>query len=279
MIKNVNIILSTLPYIALICSIVALQFITGCGDGTSLAELCEKNSEICEEFGKDSWCKRQQIDVALARIKVKENKLDVDKFELIVAYENYIRCMDLASQIQHIKLKEKTTLRKNNLMKAKANLAELSADNKSSSHPHLLYYYWSREGNKVSLDRFLAMEGTNSLESSIAQYHLATYYIKKDTNKTLGYLFHALELHQPGTQVLPEILQSLATIFTKRQQYKQGYIWLKTYQLTLSKPDDTIEISLKNYRDTYQLEDGFLDKVANKTLDKIKSGNFVSPKF
>jgi Protein of unknown function (DUF2989). len=253
--------------------------LTGCGDKVNLAQLCKENEKICNEFGQDSWCKRERIDVALNRIKVENNNLDTDKYNLLIAYEGYIKCMSLASQIQHIKLKEKTTLRKDNLMKAKANLSLLSEQSANSKHPHLLYYYWSRESNDLALKEFLQLEGSAILENSTAQFHLATYYIKRNTKKTLGLLYRALELHQPGTQLSPEILQTLATIFTQKKQYKQAYIWLRTYQLLLDKPDERIEANLTNYQQAKKLDADFLDEVASTTLDKIEAGEFTSPNY
>lgn len=251
----------------------------GCNDSVNLAQLCKDNAAICNEFGQDSWCKVQRIDVALNRIKVQNKNLDSDKYNLLIAYEGYIKCMSLASQIQHIKLKEKTTLRKNNLLKAKANLSELSEQNTHSKHPHLLYYYWSRESNDLALEELLQLEGTEIVENSTAQYHLATYYIKRDRKKTLGLLYRALELHQPGTTLSPEILQTLTTIFTQNKQYKQAYIWLRTYQVLLGKPDKMIEASLHSYQQEINLDADFLDEVANTTLSKIEAGEFTSPSY
>ena len=254
-------------------------FLTGCGDNVNLAQLCEDNEEICNEFGQDSWCKSERIDVALNRIKVQNDNLDTGKYNLLIAYEGYIKCMSLASQIQHIKLKEKTTVRKNNLLKAKANMSLLSEQSAESKHPHLLYYYWSRESNVLALEQFLELEGSDILENSTAQYHLATYYIKRNTKKTLGLLYHALELHQPGTKLTPEVLQTLATIFTQKKQYKQAYIWLRTYQLLLDKPNEMIETNLISYQQAKKLDAEFLDEVASITLAKIESGKFTSPSY
>lgn len=256
-----------------------LLFISGCGDTVNLTQLCKDNPQICNEFGEDSWCKSERIDVALARIQVKNKNLDVDKYNLLLAYEGYIKCMSLAAQIQHIKLKEKTTLRKNNLLKAKANLSILTQQSANSTHPHLLYYRWSRTSDDQALAALLSLEGEAILDNSTAQYHLATYYIKRDTKKTLGLLYRALELHQPGTSINPEILQSLVTIFTKKKQYKQSYIWLRTYQLLLAEEDPQIEASLSHYQQAKSLDANFLDKVANTTLTKIKAGNFTSPSY
>ncbi len=269
----------TISFIPVFCSILLMLSLSSCDDSANLSQLCSDNAEICNDFGQDSWCKSQQINVALNRIKVKDNNLDVDKYNLLIAYESYITCMSLASQIQHVKLKEKTTFRKDNLLKAKAKLSALSEQNANSKHPHLLYYYWSRESNDLALAELLQLEGDPILENSTAQYHLATYYIKHDSNKTLGLLYHALELHQPGTQLSPEILQTLVTIFAKKRQYKQAYIWLRTYQLLQDEPDEIIETSLKNYQQTKALDAGFLDKVASTTLAKIEAGQFTSPSY
>lgn len=259
--------------------ILLVLFISACDDKVDIPKLCIDNKEICDEFGQDSWCKRERINVALSRIEVKMDNLDADKYKLLVAYEGYIKCMSLASQIQHIKLKQKTTLRKQNLLKAKANLSLLAEQITNSKHPHLLYYQWSRESNDLALAEFLKLEGSPVLENSTAQFHLATYYIKHDSKKTLGLLYRALELHEPGTVLSAEILQTLSTIFTKNKQYKQAYIWLRTYQLSESSSDELIEMSLQNYQQTHALDADFLDKVASSTLDKIEAGTFTSPSY
>lgn len=265
-----------MKHLFLLCS---LFLLLSCDSSKSLADLCKENPQICHEFGEDSWCKRERVDVALARIALKTQKQDLQKYHLLVAYEGYVSCMSLASQIQHIKLKEKTTLRKNNLLKAKAQLAELSEQTLSSKHPHLLYYHWSRELNKESLQQFIQLEGTNELENAISQYHLASYYSKKDLNKTLALLFHALELHQPKEKLIPEVLQTLATIFTNKNKPKQAYIWLKIYQLVENDNSTQIEFSLQQLAKNHKLNVDFLDKVAKNTLDKIEQGEFKTPKY
>ncbi len=260
----------------LLCS---LFLLLSCDSSKSLADLCKENPKICHEFGKDSWCKRERVDVALARIALKTQKQDLQKYHLLVAYEGYVGCMSLASQIQHIKLKEKTTLRKNNLLKAKAQLAELSAQTLTSKHPHLLYYHWSRELDKRALQQFIQLEGSSELENAISQYHLASYYSKKDITKTLALLFHALELHQPKEKLIPEIFQTLATIFTNKEKPKQVYIWLGIYQLATNRKDEQVTFTLQQLAKNNTLDVDFLDKVAKSTLIKIKQGEFKPPKY
>lgn len=258
----------------------SLFLLVACDGKKSVAELCKDNPEICQEFGQDSWCKRERIDVALARIDLKTINRDPQKYNLLVAYEEYVACMGLASQIQHIKLKEKTTMRKNNLFKAKAKLAELSDQTLDSTHPHLLYYHWSRDLNKNSLAQFLKLEGSPELENSLSQFQLATYYAKKDKRKTLRLLFHSLELRQPDEKLIPEVFETLATIFTNKDKPKQAYIWLKIYQLVTPKNDNKQLVQqLTQYQSAYSLDGEFLDDVAANTLANIESGKFKAPKY
>jgi len=263
-----------------------LLLITSCDSNPNLAELCQNNKEICSEFGEDSWCKAQRNAISLAKINlVSKNSTekivekDSQQYRLLVSYEDYIDCMSLASQIQHVKLKEKTVLRTNNLLKAKAKLSQLTEDTAESNHPHLLYYHWTRRSDEQALAQFLQLEGSDLLENSTAQYHLATYYVKRNINKTLGLLFYSLELHQPGSILEAEVLQTLATIFTNKEEYNQAYIWLKTYQLVKGEANDGLAEKLALYQQAYNLDNEFLDKVAENTLTKIQSGTFTTPKY
>lgn len=260
-------------------ALVFLVFITGCNDATNLTKVCKKHTEICHELKEDTWCKSERKDVILTTVKIKNSNLDEDKYKLLIAYEDYVKCMGFASQIQHIKLKEKTTLRKNNLYQARANLALLSEETSTSKHPHLLYYQWSRESSDSSLEQLLKLEGTNAAQNSTSQYHLATFYVKRDKRKTLSLLYRSLELHDPGTELHSEILLTLSSIFTKNGQYKLAYIWLRAYQLTLEKPNETIENSLISFQKEKKLDGDFLDNVAENTLAQIEQGTFISPKF
>jgi len=266
-------------FLAVLAALATTLILSGCDDRVSLADICEQSTEICTEFKQDSWCKRERVSIARLRINIENKNLDTDKFKALVAYEGYIKCMSLAAQIQHIKLKEKGTFRKQNVMKAKDSLNSLINQTRNSDHPHLLYYHWSREIDANALGRLLKLEGTSQLENSTAQYHLATYYIKRNPKKTLRLLYHALELHELGTVLESEVLQTLSSIFIKKKQYKKAYIWLKIYQLYLDEPDELTEEGLTNYAITHKLDVDFLDKVASNTLDKILEGKFVSPKL
>ena len=262
----------------LLASISALALFA-CDKGPNLAQVCETHPLVCQEFKEDNWCKRERTQTIFAGANLQDALNDQNKYNLLIAYESYADCVSFASKIEHIKLKEKKTVRINNYIKAKEKIEQLAQETITSEHPQLLYFHWSRYLNEASLERFLKLEGTPELETPDSHLNLATYYAKRDPNKTLALLFHALELYQPGDVINSEIFKSLTTIFTDKKEYKQAYIWLKI--LRLYAPDDTeiTDKSLANFQETFQLDGDFLEKVADVTLDKIKAGEFKSPKI
>lgn len=258
--------------------ITPLLLITGCEESRNLATLCEKHTEICNEFEADSWCRRERVEVGFNNLSLKEQPTELKKYHLLIAYENYAACMNHAAKIEHIKLKNKKTKRVNNYIKAKQQIERLSEETATSEHPELLYYHWARYLNEKSLAKFLALEDSPILQNSLSQFNLATYYIKRDPDKTIDLLFRSLELHDPNEEVNVEIFKTLSTIFEEKQKVKQAYIWSKILQLY--RPDDKLINSdaLHRFKNEYALDFDFLDKVADATYDKINDGVFVAPR-
>ena len=92
-------------------------------------------------------------------------------------------------------------------------------------------------------------------------------------------MFRSLELHQPNAKLIPEVFETLATIFTNRDKPKQAYIWLKIYHLVTTKHDEQVKQQLKQVQKAYSLDGDFLDDVASNTLANIESGKFKTPKY
>lgn len=260
-------------------SIILSLFLFSCDSKPTFAELCDQYSEICHEFEEDSWCKRERIAVGYSNIMHLQNQDDNHKYHVLIAYEDYAKCMDFASQIEHIKLKHKRTMRINNAIKAKEKIIRLSKETENSRHPNLLYFHWTRYLNEQALHKFLLLEGTSALETPESQLNLATYYSKRKPGKTLSLLYHALELYKADEVINKEIFKSLTSIFTEKKEAKQAYIWLKVLQLYDPEDENIGKNSLENFVTGYQLDGEFLDKVAASTLSKIQTGKFKAPNF
>ena len=259
-------------------TISAAFLLSACDPGPTIAELCEQNTQTCELFTVDTWCKAERKNILLTQTELNKSLDDRDKYKFLIALENYKKCVSHAAKIEHIKLKEKRTARIQNHEKAEEKIKEISEETKNSKNPYLLYFHWSRYLNKEALTKFIALEGSSELESSELQFFLATYYIKRDTDKTLTLLYHALELYQVDDGLNVEIFKSLSSIFTDRSEYKQAYIWLKILHLYQPDDKDITKDTLSNFIAMYNLDATLLNKVAISTLDKITQGKFIPPK-
>lgn len=253
--------------------------VVSCDSGPNFAKLCDEHPNICNEFQEDSWCKKERIDVGMINYTFLNENSETNQYHRLIAYERYAKCMEFASQIQHIKLKHKQSLRLENGMLARKRIEEISQQTKNAKHPYLLYYHWSRYIDNDALDRLLKLEGSAVLESPRGQFYLATYYIKRDINKTLGLLFHALELYKEGDMIENEIFKSLSSIYADKENAKLTYIWLKVAQLNNPKDMTITEKALKSYVNGYKLDEQLLNEVAQSTLAKVSSGQFKKPKY
>ncbi len=249
----------------------------GCDKGPSFAELCEQHTEICQEFQQDTWCKRERIAVGFANLNHKLTASDGNQYQQLIAYEDYAQCMEHASQIEHIKLKVKKTIRVNNVIKAQERIKEISKATESSEHPDLLYFHWSRYLNERALNKFIALEGNEVLEKPNRQVNLASYYSKRDPNKTLKLLYHALELYPSNATIDTEIFKSIASVFADKKEHKQAYIWSKILHLYDPEDKNINDKGLISYLKTHNLNGQFLDRVAKTTLNNIVEGKFKSP--
>jgi len=248
-----------------------------CDNSPSFAELCEMHGEICHEFEQDSWCKRERISVGFANLEHVKTPLDPQKFQQLIAYENYAKCMAHASKIEHIKFKNKQVMRVNNLLKAREQIDFISKQTRKSLHPDLLYFHWSRYLNRKALAKFLALENTSQLETPRLQLNLATYYVKIDKEKTLQLLHHSLELSNDDALIDVEVFKSLSTIFADKRNFDKAYIWSKVLNLYASDDESVTERSLENYSRAYNLNSDILEEKAEDLLESILDGQFKAP--
>ncbi len=256
-----------------VCSLAIL--LTGCGSELSVREVCQDTPQFCDDLNKDSWCNAPRAEVILGRYLETQTPTDDLRFKLISDLEEYSTCVELASHIEHIKLKEKKTSRVNGYMTSLRELDRLAKITKDSDHPHLLYWHWSRHGSEDSMTRFLALRDKGELETPELQFKLATYFIKYDANKTINTLYHALELYRQDDEINPEILKALNTIYLKKEKFKHAYVWGKIARDLGLKDIDLA--ALKAVLMNQNMSINKLDALANSYKDSIEGGQFIPP--
>ena len=162
--------------------------LTGCEESLTVEGICVQSPAMCNDLNQDSHCKAQRERTIFSRHLESLQPTDEHKYQLLKAFEHYNQCIALAANIQHIKLKSKTTARRRAHLTSMREIARIYQQTKHTSHPGLLYYHWSRNNDESALTRLLALEHTAEVEQSAEmQFYLASYYIKVDEEKAINF--------------------------------------------------------------------------------------------
>ncbi|WP_206099329.1 DUF2989 domain-containing protein [Rheinheimera mangrovi] len=264
-----------MKYLVLSMSLVMLS---ACSEGElTLRTVCEQEPGLCSDLNSDSHCNLQRRDLIMQRFEEKRLPSDKNKYQLLVNFEKYSKCIELAAGIEHIKLKEKTTTRMIGYMTSLKEIRRLSDETVSSDDPHLLFYHWSRNKSDSHLQRFLQAEQNKQLETPELQMALVSYYSKRDTEKSIQLLHHALELYPPNPKIDPEIYASLTSIFYKKKDYASSYHWAVLAQKSGAFNVELQE--LKIYLEQAKLDHKKIKEAAEHTLAQLQLGQFTPPKF
>lgn len=254
----------------------ALLLLAGCGEEQqTVAQICKDKPAVCNDLNEDSHCNIQRADVIFDRFAEGKLPSDKNKYKLLISFEKYSKCIELASGIEHIKLKEKTTSRVNGFLTSLKEIKRLTEETVSSDDPNLLQYHWSRHQSQSHLDKFLLAEKDKQLETPELQIALASYYMKRDVKKTIDILHHALSLYPAEAVVDPEIYTALTTIYYKQRNYQLSYLWALIAE---EAGIERIEFArIKTELAESKIDTDAIEPVAETTLDSIKQGRFQVP--
>lgn len=256
--------------------VLSLLLLNACSEPElTVRQVCDEKPEMCSDLNKDGHCNVERREVIVNRYIERKMPSDKNKYRLLADFEKYSKCINLASKIEHKKLKEKTTSRVEGYITSLKEIKRLSDDTRTSEMPELVYYHWSRNGDERSLKKFLALGESNKLETPELQFALATYWVKRDIDKTIGILYHTLELYKPDEEVNPEIFRTLTTVYLNKDDIKKAYVWA---MVAKELGDKRVEIEEMKFM---LMDQGAsiskLDKLVDKTVDQIESYSFVSP--
>ncbi len=251
--------------------------LAGCDGGVTVRDVCDEVPAMCNDLNTDAHCREQRAQVILSRYHEYQSATDDNKYELLRHLESYSQCVSLASKIEHVKLKEKTTSRVEGYMTSLKEINRLFKETRDSDHPGLLYYQWSRNNNQAALNKLLAMEQTDAVRNNPEyQFFLASYYIKLDTDKTVDLLYHSLELNKPGQIPNPEIFTTLVNIFYKQEKYTLAYTFAR---IAKESGVENIDFTpMKHQLTASGIDSDKYDTLASKTLTDILEGRFKSPR-
>lgn len=251
--------------------------LVGCEEELTVAQICKEKPGFCSDLNEDSHCNIQRREVIFERYAEGKLPSDTNKYKLLIGFEKYSKCIELAAGIEHIKLKEKTTSRVNGYLTSIAQIKRLTEETVSSEDPNLLYFHWSRHQSQAHLEKFLAAEKAGKLETPELQLALASYYMKRDLDKTINILHHALTLSAPSGKIDPEIYTILTTIYYKQRKFPQSFHWALVAE---EAGIERIEFALiRKELDQQQLDVEKIEMQAEQTMANLEQGSFVVPEL
>ncbi len=247
----------------------------------NVVEICNEYPRMCAGFNTDAWCRTEKSNIIRKRYAQLVSPSDENRYQLLILFESYRDCVHKASQIEHLKLKQKKNSRVEGYMMAQRELKQLADNTRRSADPTLSYYHWSRFQDEQALKRFLRFERENKLETPRLQVFLAEYYNKVDYKKTINILLHALELYKEGDTIDGRIFDSLSTLYMSQNQYRNAYIWAYLGQeFRASRKTDLADIDLSQLSKSLK-ENGVkvskLEDIAESYYSDIKDGQFKPP--
>jgi len=97
-------------------------------------------------------------------------------YQQLTYLEDYSRCIELASGVQHIIHTSRTADRARAFRLSTQNLSRLQDETRERQDPFMSYYQWTRFGDTDALNRLLAQENAGEVTEPFLLAQIATYY-------------------------------------------------------------------------------------------------------
>ncbi|WP_411910805.1 DUF2989 domain-containing protein [Aeromonas dhakensis] len=246
--------------------------VAGCNDDR-IHNICSNHPELCQDLVDDGWCRYERTDIIRSRFYLKEEGTDRRKYELMRNLERYLKCAERSTNIEYKNAREQKSPRVEGMLAAGDQLAQLDAATRNAKDPYLLLWHWTNNTNELARQQFLALEGQPALEEPELQLALGGIYAKREPQKAITLMQHALSLYREGDQVNGRILTSLSTLYMGQKEYGQAYLWGKVSESF----QNAAEVSASRfslYHSLSKQQQEGLDSQAAILVEQLKSGTY-----
>ncbi|WP_220732995.1 DUF2989 domain-containing protein [Shewanella morhuae] len=245
----------------------------GCDNGRNIQSICKNNPEICADLHKDSWCLAEKTKIIQNRYALKDSEVTTGKqlYIQLTNLEDYSRCIELASGVQHIIHTERTADRARAFRLSNQNLSLLQEQTRERQDPFMSYYQWTRFGDTDALARFLALENTGEITDPYLLAQVATYYSNRNAIKAQQ-LYLKVFAEIPFDDFDVNWLLGLASTYRQTQQLDKAYMLTKAnLLLTQQKYSEQKMIALLGGDKLLAAE---LDLKAQTLIDSLKNDSY-----
>ncbi len=262
----------------LLSSLPLFVLLSACGEKElNITQVCQEKPGLCADLVEDGHCRVERSETILARFGEQKLPSDANKYRLLLDFEKYSKCMELAKGIEHVKLKEKTTARVDSYMVSLNEIKRLTDETVTSDYPGLLYYHWSRHQSRPHLEKFEQVAKAGQLNTPDLKFALARYYIEKDKNLAISTMLDALKLYKAGEVVDTDIYTSLTTLYFKQNKLPESYHWALVAQAAGVERIE-FDMIVKSAKDN-ALDKSKIETLADETVAGLELGQFKPPAF
>ncbi|QKG00775.1 DUF2989 domain-containing protein [Aeromonas hydrophila] len=246
--------------------------LTACDDDR-IHNICANYPALCQDLVDDGWCRYERSDIIRARYYLQAEQTERHQYELMRSLERYLKCAERSTNIEYKRAREQKSPRVEGMLAAGDQLAQLDAATRNAKDPYLLLWHWTNNTNELARQQFLALEGQPALEEPELQLALGGIYAKREPQKAIALMQHALSLYREGDQVNGRILTSLSTLYMGQKEYGQAYLWGKVSESFQNAAEvSASRFSLYHSLSKQQQEE--LDSQAAILVEQLKSGTY-----
>lgn len=261
--------------LVIITSFALVMSIFGCDNGRNIQTICKNNPEICADLHKDGWCLAEKTKLIQSRAELIDNVNPTGKqlYQQLTYLEDYSRCIELASGVQHIIHTSRTADRARAFRLSTQNLSQLQDDTRERQDPFMSYYQWTRFGDTDALNRLLAQENAGEVTEPFLLAQIATYYSSRNAIKAQQLYLKVFASIQ-FDDFDPSWLLGLASTYRQTQQLDKTYMLTKAnLLLTQQKYSEDKMLALIGGNKALAVT---LDQYARNLIDTLKEGNYSS---
>lgn len=259
--------------LVIITSFALVMSIFGCDNGRNIQTICKNNPEICADLHKDGWCLAEKTKLIQSRAELIDNVNPTGKqlYQQLTYLEDYSRCIELASGVQHIIHTNRTADRARAFRLSSQNLNRLQEETRQRQDPFMSYYQWTRFGDSHALNRLLAQESAGEVTEPFLLAQVATYYSSRNAIKAQQlYLKVFADIQYDDFD--PSWLLGLASTYRQTQQLDKTYMLTKAnLLLTQQKYSEDKMLALIGGNRSLAIT---LDQYAQNLIDALKESRY-----
>lgn len=245
----------------------------GCDNSRNITTICKNNPEICTDLHKDSWCMAEKTTLIQNRFDLKDNPNPTGKqlYLQLTYLEDYSRCIELASGVQHIIHTDRTADRAKAFRLSNENLSLLQEQTRERQDPFMFYYQWTRFGDTAALDRLLDLENAGEVTDPFILAQVAAYYSKRNAIKAQQLYLNVFATIQYD-DFDADWLLGLASTYRQTQALEKTYMLTKAnLLLTQQKYSEDKMLALIGGNKSLAAK---LNGDAENLIDSLKSGKY-----